>query len=144
MTDTNGNNGHPASLSDVFSRVGKLESSMETFRGDLRRLEDGQTTILNAVMAIKDKNADAIASLKDKNADAVKPNYAVAISFCGLCFVVGGAILAAAVAPLMMKDTYHERDQSQIESIIRADHDRITRLEERERLYRETGTIGVR
>ena len=165
MTDTNGNiNGHTASLSDVFGRVGKLETSvteletgMVALQNDMHRIESGQGQIINE-----------LSKLSEKQGNSGRTNWSVVIGAGGLAIAIITAIGSGFILPLKLADTYHERQLELLESTARQNRerlvsieqsahtvqmlqalergqaDRISRMEEREKLYRETGMIGAK
>lgn len=118
---------------EMHTRVGRLEASVEALHSEVGNIKSGQDEIKNLLL---DQGKQQVAGSKT--------NWSVVIGACGLCIALISALGGVFIAPLRVADSYHERDAANMESIIRADHDRITRLEEREKLYRETGMIGVR
>lgn len=129
MTDTNG---HQYS-GEMHTRVGRLEASVEALHSEVGNIKSGQDEIKNLLL---DQGKQQIVS--------GRTNWSVVIGAGGLCVAVITAIGSGFIMPLRVTDAHLEVKLESIESIIRADHDRITRLEEREKLYRETGMIGVR
>lgn len=139
MTDTNGPNGHPASLGDVLGRVGKLETSvakletgMVSLQNDMHRIETGQGQILTA-----------LSNLDHRQATSGRPNWMLVVGIVGVSITFVTAIGGLFISPLRASDAYHERDIAELqkrhnESIERlqtrlaSDHDMIVILKDRE------------
>lgn len=113
---------------DVYVRIGKLETSVGRLETNVQIIHD-QISKVGA-------NVEKLATNQMASG---RTNWGVLIAAGGLVFAIGGAVLTAAVLPLRVIDVVHDKEIAELRAQMRADHDYVVRLQERELIRREMG-----